>query len=285
MRCHLLCLVACFSIATLPSTGPAWSQDADPSRDPDRKKRSQQLFDHFDETAKALEIVASQSRDRLTWRQSPLFRFSSEGTVFGSVYVWHDASSRLAAVGTIGSIPINANDVEFIELHLLMPTPIEPLRFPGRDGKRWQPDVSDLSLRAIIDSPAVAKTATARMIQMRGLARRFSADMISGQQTNQLRLLPQPIYRYEDSTPELDGALFAFVWDKGTDPELLLRLEVVADADDGKSRWHYQPVRFSWRELNLRLADMVVWDADELVDRNRPLQTTPYVTGLTEAIP
>ena len=42
------------------------------------------------------------------------------------------------------------------------------------------------------------------------------------------RLLPQPLYRYESTDPDVvDGALFAFVTSAGTDPEVLYPLTVV----------------------------------------------------------
>jgi hypothetical protein len=47
----------------------------------------------------------------------------------------------------------------------------------------------------------------------------------------ELRLLPKPLYRYASRSQKvLDGALFAYVWTRGTDPEWLLLLEA---RDDG----------------------------------------------------
>ena len=44
----------------------------------------------------------------------------------------------------------------------------------------------------------------------------------------ELRLLPQPLYRYEPNdgdSPMVDGAVFGYVWTIGTDPEVLLVVE------------------------------------------------------------
>ncbi|MCG8648818.1 MAG: hypothetical protein MI861_03245, partial [Pirellulales bacterium] len=223
-------------------------------------------------------------QEQFTLVKSPLFRFSSEGTVFGSVYVWQDQSNRLAVVGTVGSIPMNGLDTEFIELHLLKAKPIEPVTIAGFPTKRWDPGVNDLAPQLIPDAPPVAGEESARFRQMRMLARSFSSTMHHENQNNQLRLLPRPLYRYANTTRMRDGALFAFVWDTGTDPELLLRIETVED-DHGEVNWHYQPVRFTWRELTLNHDDKQVWRADEFVARDRPAQTTPYLTGLTRVIP
>lgn len=249
--------------------------DAEPSR-------SDQLYAQFAKSAADLRIQTAEERP-FELDETPLFRFSSEGKVFGSVYVWKDADKRLAVIGTVGSIPIQQSDYEFIELHLLKDKPITPLQIIGRPSKVWSPDVSQLSMRPLPDAPPVAKSPTSRLVQMKALSRRFASSMRSDGQNNQLRLLPAPLFRYSDSKETHDGALFAFVWDKGTDPELLLRIETIEV--DGEPLWHYQPVRFTWRELELKHQDEQVWAVDEFVRRDAVQQLTPYITGLTKVIP
>ena len=66
----------------------------------------------------------------------------------------------------------------------------------------------------------------------------------------ELRLLPQPLYRYKSTDPDvLDGAVFAFVTSAGTDPEALLVLEARKPADKDRPVWHYAVARFT--DLNL----------------------------------
>ena len=66
----------------------------------------------------------------------------------------------------------------------------------------------------------------------------------------ELRLLPQPLYRYESTDPDvLDGAVFAFVTSAGTDPEALLVLEARKPAAGCDPVWHYAIARFT--DLNL----------------------------------
>jgi hypothetical protein len=78
-----------------------------------------------------------------------------------------------------------------------------------------------------------------------------------------MRLLPQPIYRYEisDEDPTLvDGAVFAFVWTAGTDPEALLVIE--ARRTDQGIRWFYAPARFTNCEAWLQYRGKPVWRAE-----------------------
>ncbi len=260
------------------------AQDATESSSADAtNERAEKLSNLFLEQAESLEIMPIDSDKPFKLAPTPLFRFATEGTVFGSVFVWHDADSRLALIGTIGSLPINGTDIQFVELHLLKPERISPLILPGFPVKRWDPDIDELQLNPLDEAPAVAANARMRLTQMRSLARQFTAQMIHNNQTNQLRLLPHPLYRYSDSTPERDGALFAFVWDNGTDPELVLRVESVTR--DGVPTWNYQPIRFTWRALKLQHKGQDVWQQGEFFQRDSPQQTTPYLTGLTEPVP
>ena len=248
----------------------------------EQSERSKELYQVFRQTAESFSFV-SASKEEYRFQSAPLMQFALEGKTFGSVFTWQDEARRLAVIGTIGSIPLNGRDWEFIEFHLLKPSPINDLEIVGQPGKTWRPQVQSLNLKPIPDAPKVAPLARSRLVQMRALARQFSGTMKKEKAETQLRLLPQPLYRQDDSTEHLDSALFAFVHDLGTDPEILLRIESLDQA--GKPTWHYQPVRFTWRALSLKHNEENVWDVEEFIGREAPLQTTPYITGLTKAIP
>ncbi len=88
--------------------------------------------------------------------------------------------------------------------------------------------------REIAAAPAVGKTKAERTVQIRQLASRFDAHQF-WKDRFELRLLPNPIYRYGKETDRIiDGALLALV--HGTNPEVLLLIEAHA-ADDGGARW------------------------------------------------
>jgi hypothetical protein len=73
-----------------------------------------------------------------------------------------------------------------------------------------------------------------------------------------LRLLPQPLYRYEKPEGDVvDGTLFAFVTSAGTDPEVVLALEA---RKAGESlAWHYRAIRFSDSNLYVQHSGKEVW--------------------------
>lgn len=77
------------------------------------------------------------------------------------------------------------------------------------------------------------------------------------QGTEELRLLPQPLYRYPGDDPATkDGAVFAFV--TGTDPEVILQIEAVS-GDDDALRWRHAVTRRTSGALRVSHKDKVIW--------------------------
>jgi hypothetical protein len=242
---------------------------------------AEQRYELFARQGSALEL-ATQDGKALMLRDRPLQTFSSDGNTFGSVLLWKARDGRPAVIGTLGSLPIQQREFAFIELHWLLNEPLKPVTIGKNYPKLWQPSGEDVLTRLIPDAPAPAETATGRLLQMRNLARGFSASMTESGNRHELRLLPQPLYRYEESTKDNDGAIFAFVWTIGTDPEVLLHLR--CEGDPGQARWHWQPIRFTWRAVTLAYNRDKVWEAEEFIGRDERVQYGAYLTTLTEPV-
>jgi hypothetical protein len=131
---------------------------------------------------------------------------------------------------------------------------------------------------------------------MRALSREFTVTMLYEAEPWELRLLTQPIFRYqpgrepsgsgEQSAKEgpgnwLDGALFTFVWTTGTDAELVLLFE--AREHEGAYRWHYSPVRMTTRDLTLKHNGLQVWQVPPHVEPGKDI-TDPYTTTYIRTI-
>ena len=111
---------------------------------------------------------------------------------------------------------------------------------------------------------------------MKALAERFEGTMTgwnaADSDNETLRLLPRPVYRYEISQDNkasyvpLDGALFAF--STGTDPEIVLVLEVVGVRDSAS--WEYACVRATSGGLEMRLDGALVWTAVKFPQSKMP---------------
>jgi hypothetical protein len=196
--------------------------------------------------------LALIDRPTYTWARS-----GPHGGTYGAVYVWTDRGNADAVAcfwrnpGTDGTLFI------VHELHSLSPV---VLNSTGKESDSWKPKAG-LKRYPLADVPAPVASATGRMQQMRTFCRDFSAKSVSSRgERTELRLLPQPLYRYESINSDVvDGALFAFVCSIGTDPEAFLLLEAINEAEG--PRWNYALARFSHMNLFVNIKDREVWQA------------------------
>jgi hypothetical protein len=193
---------------------------------------------------------------RLELKEQPLLTWTNAEGYLGSVFVW-TYGGRPEVVGCIGSRQNAAGECfPFHELHSLSLGGLQPVKHG--DGKRlWKPPHPGTEPQPVEGAPDPADSERQRLTQMRNLAREFSGYMNLDGDVTELRLLPQPIFRYSAVKQEvLDGALFALVW-KGTDPDVLLMLE--CREVGGRPRWQYALARFNWHELWVKHKDHEVW--------------------------
>jgi hypothetical protein len=184
----------------------------------------------------------------------PVFHWKQDDDWRGDVFVW-TYQGRPEIVGCILASK-KEGDSRTIghEFHSLALKPLP--RIPTIAGS-WQAK-EGVSLLPVEDAPKPAETEVLRLTQLRKLAREFTVSMEHEGQPWELRLLPQPLYRY--SSPErgiIDGAIFAYVWTKGTDPEFLLVLE--CRKNEPAPAWSWVPVRFTTRALTVTQSDKQVW--------------------------
>src|SRR5262249_16651986 len=135
------------------------------------------------------------------------------GRVHGGVYIW-TADGRPEVVMALFKVwdPVWGFQAE---MHSLSQDEMTV----DRDAKAvGQPDQPGPVWKDVPDAPEAAATAARRLQQMRALARDFTATLIDYRRNDsgerqELRLLPQPVYRYETTSPDvLDGTLFTFVF-------------------------------------------------------------------------
>ena len=138
----------------------------------------------------------------------------------------------------------------------------------------WNPIEPGIRFEVLPDFEAPAASAPARLRQMKSIAAKFSFVFTGfGQSPTavELRLLPQPLYRYEQSNDpqRFDGALFAFV--QGTDPQGLLVVE--ARGEGAKQRWHYGIARMASGSVTARLGDREVFSVGKYDFSRDPRKT------------
>lgn len=191
----------------------------------------------------------------LEFVEQPVLIWTNADNYMGAVFVW-TSQGRPEMIGCIGSHqnrPDKSN--VFQEFHSLSLQALPTVTLSHE--KRWTPSKPGLAMAAVEGAPRPATSERLRLTQMRNLAREFDGWMKDGEDVAQLRLLPQPIFRYQ--SPDrgvVDGAIFALVW-KGTDPEILLVLE--DRGDNSGERWDYALARFNYREMWVKRHDKELW--------------------------
>lgn len=243
---------------------------------PDEKSLTQKLERQFQQQAEAYSFALDTDRKRLlTLQKTPVMRWTADGN-FGAVWVWTE-KNRPQLVGCLGSFRNGNDQLEgFHEFHAITAQPLPRIRI-GNDYV-WEPTQPGPSPQRMGGAPVPASTHRLRLLQMRQLAREFSFEMRSNKQVSQLRLSPTPIYDYEVADGDvIDGAVFSYLWDVGTDPEALLLLESRRTSDG--IAWYYIPLRFSWRELSMKHGDHELWHVPEKVEsRTSKLLRDPYIS-------
>lgn len=245
--------ISCLLLTTL------LSQAADAPK-LNEKELVQRLEPYFQRQAAAYEFALDESRtQKLEFVERPVMRWTSQGNL-GAVWVW-TRQGRAELIGCLGAYVNGAGKLEgFQEFHSLTLKPLSTVEIASiRTWASGKPGVEPMRLE---NAEEPASNDKLRLIQMRNLAREFTAQMKSDGGTHTLRLTPSPLFRYASTNPDvLDGALFSYLWDNGTDPEVILLIEARQTAEG--PRWHFAPVRFTWREVWLTHDDKTLWHVPE----------------------
>jgi hypothetical protein len=250
-----------FAILVASVSGQAWPRQLERPNDQPKSKKAAWLHEvYLREASEYTFFLDDRNRQALDLRREPVMRWTSDSDYNGEVYVW-TLQGAAAIVGCIFSGPRGNNERAIMhEFHSLNPN---SLYAGGRGGSGWHPQEPGIKLEPVADAPAPAANPARRLAQMRELTRRFTAQVWREKSKWEMRLLTQPIYRYEisdEKAPILDGAVFCFVWTAGTDPEVLLILE--ARRTDKGEQWFYAPARFTNCEAWLQYRGKEVWRAD-----------------------
>ena len=186
----------------------------------------------------------------------PLIRWSNPtvGEVHGETHLW-TLEGRPVCIGSVYHW-FTPNWGDTLEISSLVSRPLR-----GEQGERsfWAPAAAEIAWEECLPGEAPAGTAAGRLVQMRRLVRGVSATLGDTRQSKasvarQLRLMPQPLYRYPAPSAKasyIDGAVFAFV--EGTDPELLLLIETVAH--EGEPVWRSAFARVNSDAMEARWAE------------------------------
>jgi len=241
--CRLWMVIVLGQVSAGTPVGPP--DDAQPRED--RSKAIRAAVDEYE------LYLGNDERTKLVRSPQPVQTFEDPVTLsqHGSVYLWADQHRPLA----IGSFYFQADGARVDEFQSLATGGELTAEFAG--AVVWRPQTPGIKIQPLDDKDEVPATKELRLRTMRDIARRFTASVTDRRAGRlELRLLPQPLHRYQDANSGLvDGAIFSFA--KGTNPEVLLLLE--AHSQNGSDRWHFALARMSARGCTVNYKDREIW--------------------------
>jgi len=219
-----------------------------------------QFRDYARDAAAAYEISAGSASKIELQPQSTLHWTNPvpEKQMRGEVFLWTD-DRRPLVVLNVFKMNEGGGTKEYHEFCSLADVGLNATA-PGN--RNWSPTSSQIRMLPVPGGPLAAPNSRQRLTQMRELAARFDCRKTNRKgETQQLRLLTQPLVRYESKSHQVvDGGLFVFV--EATDPEVFLLIELRADGD--VPAWQYGFARMASVEMQASLADKKVWGVETL---------------------
>lgn len=190
-------------------------------------------------------------------REKPVFRWSTpeRQAIGGELYLWTFHGRPIATIGvwTYDDIK-DSHEVQSLASEPLVA--VSPL-FPD-----WRPSAANVEFREVEGVPPPDKSPVRRQTQMRNMLRqKFSGQMTKDNNAQvELRLLPQPLYRYESFPPEVvDGAMFGLAF--GTDPEILVLLEARKGSSPSEpGSWYYAFAPSTSAKVLGRVDGVEIWN-------------------------
>lgn len=262
----LLASLACISHAQEPAAPPA-----------DSAPVNKELIDaaHRLTTAESAKytFTIGDGTTAAKLHAEPLLRWSNPaaGEIHGNVFLW-TIDDRPVAIGSLFKW-FSPHTHMSHEFHALSE---QPVRARYGEGEVWSPKDAGVSFSPVPDAPAPSGTANQRLLQMKRMARDFAATKVQRDGGRQeLRLLPQPIYRYAAEKQGVqDGAIFVMV--QGTDPEVFLLLEARGKADE--AQWTFAPARMNSTGFEVRYRDKRAWSVEIMPWDDIKAHSQPYTT-------
>lgn len=209
----------------------------------------------------AASIEMRRGETQLELLPSPLLFYTNPvrtNDQHGAIFLWTD-KGRPAVFGSIWSAinrqtPTSRNVTH--EWHSLIES--DNARALRGDQTLWTSAEPGIAWQTLAGTPAPAQTRAARLVQMRALSRRL-APTITVEEESELRLMPQPLYRYPTETPGvIDGALLVYCM--ATDPELIMLIE--AREEKSGPAYYVAIARFGNLAMTVKDGERTVWSCE-----------------------
>ena len=193
--------------------------------------------------SKSYTGVRAGDKEKITPMDDPLLRWTNPllGIEHGLLVGWKDSGGRPMAVAQVYQWPSN---FRWLMEHQSLSE--KAMTFKSRGNPSWSPKKPGIKWTKLeAKAPKPAGVPRVRLAQLKSLSRRFRARDTNTADENgrDLRLISAPSMEY--AVPDdgiLQGALFTFV--SGTDPDVLLMLELRKAKPEGSAAfyWAFAPM-------------------------------------------
>ncbi len=218
------------------------------------------------ELAQAITLVQAPAGTKAALISEPIYRFDDPARLFSDGTIW--AFGKSGRPDALLCLSLEKNDrgqVNWIhELTSLSSGPVAASSRHRSGPWAWNPKEPGIVLKPILKDQPPAGDHGQRLRQMREAARRFKASESLDPARNdpsdrfELRLLPQPVLRYQGSDAALvDGAIFLLAY--GRNPEIALLIEARRE-HKGEPAWFYGLARIGAARFRVKLDDREVAD-------------------------
>jgi len=209
------------------------------------------------EYIKVLEVVTAGVDAPIEPVDRKLYSYSDSARLIadGGIWAWGTTGRPLA----MAKAWKNRNGTQTYAFSL---TSDELAIVRGPQAKIWMPEKTQVEPAELTGAPAPDPQSAVRLRQLKEQARRFTAHEFWNPDNSrfELRLLPQPVHRYQDEKRKIDdAAIFLLAYDNN--PQILLLIEMLRPAA-GAARWQYLLARVSSADLHVLLDGKEVWAQD-----------------------
>lgn len=244
--------------------------------DPDKPSAERQMIlKEMRAAVAAIKVQKKSGTETLAGElvTEPVFRYSDEQRQIRDATIW---------VWTVHGRPVSLMKVERYGyadpqsqwLLNVTSTTSDSMNVKWPFGREFTSKKPGMTFRPLTSAVEAAETKAGRLIQLKNLARRFSATMTEGLTENiktEMRLLATPLYRYaSESEAVVDGAVFGLSA-TGTNPDAILAIQWRGGPQRDKCEFAVTGTTVA--ALNVRLDNAEVWSQPNLVGQGQVFDT------------
>ena len=239
------------------------------------------LLEQMRSLAQETRIGIVDSKESVELVKTPVFRYDDQPRRFIDATLW---------AWTVQGRPVAFQKIEAMEFgdaksptskwqycFASMSPDLLHVEWPG--DRRFVSKESGIEARPLPGAPEPAEGNIQRKRQAREMVRMFSGRIVTSPRANtreQMRLLTTPLLEFADPrTKEYQGAVFGFSTN-GTNPDVLLLLEIRTEGEKSVPTWHYAPVRMTCCDATLAYEDREVWKIEWVNGTEAPFPTWTF---------